>query len=63
MKKKEYSAPQSQVIELNMNAALLTMSTTDTLELDVNDPTETISGEDALAPFFGNFGLPPGFDL
>lgn len=52
MKKKEYSAPQSQVIELNMNAALLTMSTPDTLELDVNDSSETIGGGNALAPLF-----------
>ena len=52
MKKKEYSAPQSQVIELNMNAELLTMSTPDTLELDVNDPSDVVSGDNALAPFF-----------
>lgn len=58
MIRKEYSAPDIQVIELNMNAALLTMSTPDTLELDINDPTETISGDDALSPIFRDMGLP-----
>ena len=63
MIKKEYLPPEMQVVELDMNKTLLTMSSPDTQEFDLNDPTETISGDDALAPFFGNFGLPPGFDL
>ena len=58
MIRKEYSAPDMQVIELNMNAALLTMSTPETLDLDVNDPTETIGGDQALSPIFRDMGLP-----
>ena len=58
MIRKEYSAPDIQVIELNMNAALLTMSTPETLDLDVNDPTETIGGDQALSPIFRDMGLP-----
>ena len=63
MIRKEYLPPEMQVIELNMYASLLTMSMPNTLELEINDLTETISGDNALAPIFGNMGLPPGIEL
>ena len=53
MIKKEYSAPEMQVIDLDMNAALLTMSTPDTMELEV-DPSDPLNGDDALSPLFGD---------
>ncbi len=57
MIRKEYLPPEMQVIELNMYASLLTTSMPNTLELEINDPTETISGDNALAPIF------PGIEL
>ena len=56
MIKKEYSAPEMQVIDLDMNAALLTMSTPDTMELEV-DPSDPLNGDDALSPLFGELGM------
>lgn len=47
-----------QVVELNTNISLLTMSTPETLDLGVNDPTETIGGDQALSPIFPDMGLP-----
>ena len=48
MVNKEYSAPEMQMIETDVEAMLLTMSTPDTMELDVNDSTENIDGGNAL---------------
>lgn len=58
MIRKEYFSPQMQVVELNTKISLLTMSTPETLDLEVNDPTETIGGDQALSPIFRDMGLP-----
>jgi hypothetical protein len=63
MIRKEYLPPEMQVIELNMYASLLTMSMPNTLELEINDPTETISGDNALAPIFEDMDLPSGIEM
>ena len=63
MIRKEYLPPEMQVIELNTYASLLTMSMPNTLELEINDPTETISGDNALAPIFEDMDLPSGIEM
>ena len=53
MTKKAYLAPDIQTIALNTNVSLMMLSPYDTVELEVTDPTETVSAEKALAPMFG----------